>query len=194
MMLAWTSSVLTFTPGQSGQEKISNLKPRKARMEHFKDKPLLLPQQHLKISPSLWRVRQQTQLFNVLKTQKPGRGRDGWWWWCSFLRDLCGVLIWEDFPLHLHSLGAFPCFKQNIPCCFPFPALLQTNTPSQKMQEQPSIKDDAIPATAPFMHLQKPCQEIVAAFYTRVPGNMNKSLVPSKCEHKNLIKVRFFPN
>lgn len=62
------------------------------------------------------------------------------------------------------------------------------------MQKPPLIEDDAILATAPFLHLQKPCQEIVAAFYTRVPGNKSKSLVPSKCDHKNLIKVRFFHN
>lgn len=90
--------------------------------------------------------------------------------------------------------GLFPALNKTFLCCFPFPALLQTKISPQKMKKQPSIKDDAIPATAPFLHLQKPCQEIAAAFYTRVPGNKNKSLVPSKCEHKNLIKVRFLPN
>lgn len=91
----------------------------------------------------------------------------------------CRVLIWEAFHSSACDCtvwGAFPCFKQNILYCFPFPAVLQTNTSSQKMQKQPLID--------PSQHLQKPCQEIVAAFYTRVPGNKGKFLVPSKYEEK----------
>lgn len=101
--------------------------------------------------------------------------------WCLNLR---GISL---FYLRLHSLGgAFSCFKENILYCFPFSAILQTNMSSQKkMQKQPLIKED----TTPFLHLQKPCQEIVAAFYTRVLGNKNKSLVLSKCKSKNLIKA-----